>query len=102
MYSYDMMGPMHGANAETDDKWTQFLNEELLNPMALCYQDPAGFSTFPSKVQTSRCCFNYYCDKKKVLVEQYCYMDYIYKNNMMLHIGQTFFLLTLIFTFFMK
>jgi hypothetical protein len=103
MYPFDMMqgGPMHGANAETDDKWAQFLNEELLDPMASCYQDPAGFSTFPSKVQTSRCCSNYYCDKRKkgkrnVLVEQ-SYMDYIYKNNMMLYIVKPF----LIFTFFL-
>lgn len=41
---------MHGAGAEADDKWMQFLNEEVLNPMASCYHDPTSFSAFPSKV----------------------------------------------------
>ncbi|KAF3321072.1 NAC domain-containing protein 86-like isoform X1 [Carex littledalei] len=57
-HAFDMMqgGSFHGATAESDDKWMQFLNEEVLNPMASCYHDPVGFSTFPSKVDVALEC----------------------------------------------
>ncbi|KAJ4784762.1 NAC protein [Rhynchospora pubera] len=49
-------GSFHSASAEADEKWTQFLNEEVLNPMVSYCHDPASFSTFPSKVDVALEC----------------------------------------------
>lgn len=76
-YTFDMMqgSSFHGGSAQADDKWMQFLNEEVLNPMASCYHDPASFSTFPSKVYiSSHYCFNYHS-------VEIIFVDDQYKNN---------------------